>query len=263
MALSTTFSSPGRSATAHAAAPSPQLRGQQSVYPNSLPPASSPPPSPSHEAPSSSQSMVGNDRLDPTRLSLNNGINHGDFIIGPPVQPVNGTPVKNISEYIAKREGTDDFVVLKVLTLSGDTTDHTNDEQGKMLLYNELSILSLLQDQPGIIHQHGFFRDRNRFILVLDCLVGHEYDKEGRYHHYENLQHYVIREKRLAEREALEVFTSALTTVEALHKVSWGKSFWKVKFTKSQNLTGVFHIFTTRPPLWWCRPNIELFLLLV
>lgn len=163
--------------------------------------------------------MVGNDRLDPARLTLNNGINHGDFIIGPPVQPVNGTPVKNISEYIAKREGSDEFVVLKVLNTAADA-DHNSEEQGKMLLYNELSILSLLQDQPGVIHQHGFFREKNYFILVLDCLIGHDYDKEGRYKHFENLQHYVIREKKLCEREALEVFCSALTTVDALHQVS-------------------------------------------
>ena len=151
---------------------------------------------------------------------------------------MNGTPVRNISEYIAKREGTDDFVVLKVLTLSEEHSDRANDEQGRMLLYNELSILSLLQDQPGVVHQHGFFRDKNRFILVLDCLVGHEYDKEGRYQSYENLQHYVIREKRLSEKEALEVFTSALTTVEALHKVSWGKIVYSLEgvYTFSKNM---------------------------
>jgi serine/threonine-protein kinase 40 len=160
---------------------------------------------------------VGNDTLDPTRLTLNNGINHGDYIIGPLVQPVNGTPVKNISEYIAKRDGTDEFVVLKVLALNGDS-DPSNEEQGRMLLYNELSILSLLQDQPGVIHQHGFFRERDHFILVLDCLVRHDFDKDGRYKHFENLQHYVIREKKLSEREALEVFSSALATVNALHQ---------------------------------------------
>jgi serine/threonine-protein kinase 40 len=162
---------------------------------------------------------VGNDTLDPTRLTLNNGINHGDYIIGPLVQPVNGTPVKNISEYIAKRDCTDEFVVLKVLALNGDS-DPSNEEQGRMLLYNELSILSLLQDQPGVIHQHGFFRERDHFILVLDCLVRHDFDKDGRYKHFENLQHYVIREKKLSEREALEVFSSALATVNALHQVS-------------------------------------------
>ena len=171
--------------------------------------------------------MVGNDRLDPTRLTLNNGINHGDYIIGPLIQPVNGTPVRNISEYIAKRDGTDEFVVLKVLTLNGSSKSggggsdsEQNEDQGRMLLYNELSILSLLQDQPGVVHQHGFFREKNYVILVLDCLVGHEYDKDGRYKHFENLQHYVIREKKLCEREALEVFGSALATVDALHQVS-------------------------------------------
>ena len=176
--------------------------------------------------------MVGNDRLDPTRLSLNNGIHHGDYIIGPPIQPVSGTPVKNIAEYIAKKEGTDDFFVLKVLTLAGDGSssqgDHSGDDnQGKMLLYNELSVLSLLQDQRGVIHQHGFFCEKNHVILVLDCLVGHQFDKDGRYKHFENLQHYVIREKKLPEQEALEIFSSALATVEALHQVSQ----YRVKYT--------------------------------
>lgn len=170
---------------------------------------------------------MGNDRLDPTRLSLNNGIHHGEYIIGPLVQPVNGTPVKNISEYIAKKDGTDDFVVLKVLTLSSspgtgsnDGDQGSDDNQGRMLLYNELSILSLLQDQPGVIHQHGFFSERNYVILVLDCLVGHHFDKKGQYKDLENLQHYVIRQKKLVEKEALEIFSSALSTVNALHKVS-------------------------------------------
>ena len=127
--------------------------------------------------------------------------------------------MKNISEYIAKHEGTNEFVMLKVLTLTGGDGEH-EDRQGRMLLYNERSILSLLQNQPGVVHQHGFYCERNHAILVLDCMVGHEYDKERCYKHLENLQHYVIREKRLAEKEALEIFSSALATVDALHQVS-------------------------------------------
>ena len=203
---------------------------QHSLYPSSLPPSSytSPATTPCTVASRlinnpalPPQGMLGNDRLDPTRLSLNNGINHGDYIIGPLIQPVNGTPVKNITEYIAKKEGTDDFVILKVLTLSGSNGDHNEDRQGRMLLYNERSILSLLQNQSGVVHQHGFYCERNHAILVLDCVVGHEFDKEGRYKHFENLQHYIIREKRLTEKEALEIFSSALSTVEALHQVSY------------------------------------------
>ena len=164
------------------------------------------------------QFAVGNDPLDPSRLSLSNGIHQGEFFIGPPIPPVNATPVRNIVEYLAKQENPDNFVVLKMLKTTNDR-DVTEDRHGKVLLHNEHLILSLLQDQSGVIHHHGLFKDRHYFILVLDCLVSHNYDSGGRYKHYVNLQQYVIKEKRLREREALELFCSVLTTVEELHKV--------------------------------------------
>ncbi len=38
-------------------------------------------------------------------------------------------------------------------------TEETQDEkQGKMLLLTEFSLLSLLHDQAGVIHHHGFFK---------------------------------------------------------------------------------------------------------
>ncbi len=158
---------------------------------------------------------LGNDPLDPHRLSLNNGISQGEYFVGPPLLPVNAAPVRNITEYLAKRENSEEFVTLKVLTMSGGE----GDRQGKGLLHNEHQILSLLQDQPGIIHHHGLFREHSRVILVLDCLFPHEYDPTGHYRDYINLQHYVIKEKKLKEREALELFCAVLTTVEMLHKV--------------------------------------------
>ena len=163
--------------------------------------------------------LEGNDPLDPYRLILHNGLNQGEFFIGPHLPAVNASPVQNISEHLAKREGSDDFVCLKVLTVSteGETVE---DRHGKILLHNEHLILSLLQDQPGVIHHHGLFRDRNRFILVLDCLVAHDYDLSNRYRDLINLQHYVIREKRLREGEALGLFCCVLTTLEAMHRVS-------------------------------------------
>lgn len=37
--------------------------------------------------------------------------------------------------------------------------EETQDEkQGKMLLLTEYSLLSLLHDQAGVIHHHGFFK---------------------------------------------------------------------------------------------------------
>ena len=160
--------------------------------------------------------FTGNDPLDPSRLSLNNGIHQGDFFIGPPIHGVNPTTVRNLVEYLAKRDCGDEFVILKVLSDS----DSNDDRQGKVLLHNERLILSLLNDQPGVIHHHGLFRDRNHFILVLDCLVAHDFDTDGKYKDYINLQHYVIKKKKLNEREALELFHNILMTLQVLHAVS-------------------------------------------
>ena len=131
---------------------------------------------------------------------------------------VNTAPVRNVVEYLAKQVNSDKFVTLKVLTVANDG-EGREDRQGKVLLYNEHLILTLLQNQPGVIHQHGLFRDRNSFILVLDCLASHDLDPAGRYRDLVNLQHYVIKEKRLREKEALELFCGILSTVKSLHKV--------------------------------------------
>ena len=182
-----------------------------------------------------SHEPIGNDPLDPNRLCLDNGIHQGDFFVGPIIPPINAAPVTNIAEYLAKSEHSEDFVTLKVLlnkhpqaaaTMGttgggggggGDVA--TNNRQAKVLLHNEHLILSLLQDQPGVVHHHGLFKDRNRFILVLDCLVAHSFG-EGKCRDFVNLQHYVIKEKRLTEKEALELFYSIATTVQSLHRVS-------------------------------------------
>lgn len=56
-----------------------------------------------------------------------------------------------------------------------------------------------------------------RLVLVLDCLVAHEYG--GKTADAMNLQHYVIREKKLSEREALVIFLDISRIIENLHKV--------------------------------------------
>ena len=163
--------------------------------------------------------FAGNDPLDPNRLILNNGIYQGDFFIGPPIHNVNPTAVRNVMEYLAKKDNSDEFMILKVFSTSEN--DSVNDErQGKILLHNEHLILSLLNDQNGVVHHHGLYTHRNHFILVLDCLVAHEFDSDGKYKDYINLQHYIIRRKRLHEREALEIFHNVLITLQVLHAVS-------------------------------------------
>lgn len=53
--------------------------------------------------------------------------------------------------------------------------------------------------------------------LALDCLIAHEFDSQSAA--YINLQQYVIREKKLREREALVIFYNIVSAVERLHKV--------------------------------------------
>lgn len=64
---------------------------------------------------------------------------------------------------------------------------------------------------------------KKRICLVLDCLCAHDFsDKTA---DLINLQHYVIKEKRLSERETVVIFYDVVRVVEALHKVrSWKES---------------------------------------
>lgn len=60
-------------------------------------------------------------------------------------------------------------------------------------------------------------RMKRRICLVLDCLCAHDFsDKMA---DLINLQHYVIKEKRLSERETIVIFYDVVRVVEALHKV--------------------------------------------
>lgn len=58
---------------------------------------------------------------------------------------------------------------------------------------------------------------KKRICLVLDCLCAHDFsDKTA---DLINLQHYVIKEKRLSERETVVIFYDVVRVVEALHQV--------------------------------------------
>uniref|UniRef100_A0A8C2H1Z5 Serine/threonine-protein kinase 40 n=2 Tax=Cyprinus carpio TaxID=7962 RepID=A0A8C2H1Z5_CYPCA len=166
-------------------------------------------------------------------ISGNNAKRVGPFVLGP---RLGNSPVQSIVQCLARKDGTDDFYQLKILTLEerGDTAGETQEErQGKMLLHTEYSLLSLLSNQEGVVHHHGLFEDRSceivedieankvrkmkrRICLVLDCLCAHDFsDKTA---DLINLQHYVIKEKRLSEREAIVIFYDVVRVVEALHK---------------------------------------------
>lgn len=158
------------------------------------------------------------DCFDTDSLSLNNGLQQGDYFIGPKVNFCTH-PVEEITECIAKREDSDEYVVFKIMCCNQDANLGYN-SQGKVLLHNEHLILSLLQDIRGVIHHHGLFKLHDKLILVLDCIMSHEFDKKGVYESYINLQQYVIQKKHLQGIESLEIFCSAMSTVKVLHQVS-------------------------------------------
>ncbi|XP_044275393.1 serine/threonine-protein kinase 40 isoform X1 [Varanus komodoensis] len=167
-------------------------------------------------------------------ISSNTTKRAGPFILGP---RLGNSPVPSIVQCLARKDGTDDFYQLKILTLedkSDKGTETQEERQGKMLLHTEYSLLSLLHNQDGVVHHHGLFQDRacelvedlessrmvrkmkKRICLVLDCLCAHDFsDKTA---DLINLQHYVIKEKRLSERETVVIFYDVVRVVEALHK---------------------------------------------
>ena len=164
----------------------------------------------------------------------------GPFLLGP---RLGNSPVRSIVQCLARKEDTNDFYSIKLLTLEELGKETQDGKQGKMLLHAEYSLLSLLHDQGGVVHHHGMFQDeilddneqeaprtkddqqsvitmpriRRRLCLVLDCLSAHDYGNSTA--DLINLQHYVIREKKLSEREAVVIFHDIVKVVESLHKV--------------------------------------------
>lgn len=148
------------------------------------------------------------------------------------------SPVKSIVQCLARKIGDrnpDKYYSIKILTLKESYEETQDDRQGKMLLHTEYSLLSLLNDQEGVIHHHGLFKDevleekefnngecmntgktKKRICLVLDCLCTHDFCVNSR--DFINLQHYVIKEKKLHEREALRIFYQVVKIVCDLHK---------------------------------------------
>ncbi|XP_026735372.1 serine/threonine-protein kinase 40-like [Trichoplusia ni] len=158
----------------------------------------------------------------------------GPYLLGPKLGP---SPVKSIVQCLARKERTDEFYQVKILTLKNDGQPETQDDrQGKMLLHTEYSLLSLLKDQDGVIHHHGLFKDhaleevpnpngsgfiytgrvRQRLFLVLDCVSSHQFSEKGS--ELVNLQQYVTKVKKVPEKEAILIFYDIVRVVANLHK---------------------------------------------
>ncbi|XP_053615974.1 serine/threonine-protein kinase 40-like isoform X2 [Plodia interpunctella] len=158
----------------------------------------------------------------------------GPYLLGPKLGP---SPVKSIVQCLARKEKTDDFYQVKILTLKNEGQPETQDDrQGKMLLHTEYSLLSLLKDQDGVIHHHGLFKDhaleevpnpngpgfiytgkvRQRLFLVLDCMTSHQFSEKCS--ELINLQQYVTKVKKVPEKEAILIFYDIVRVVANLHK---------------------------------------------
>lgn len=102
-----------------------------------------------------------------TPVALNSSKRAGPYLLGP---PIGTSPVKSIVQCLARKEGSDKFYTIKILTLKDQEDSETQDDrQGKMLLHAEYSLLSLLHSQDGVVHHHGFFKviDNEIFYLFL------------------------------------------------------------------------------------------------
>ncbi|XP_034835918.1 serine/threonine-protein kinase 40-like [Maniola hyperantus] len=160
----------------------------------------------------------------------------GPYLLGPKLGP---SPVKSIVQCLARKEKTDDFYQIKILTLRNEGQVETQDDrQGKMLLHTEYSLLSLLKDQDGVIHHHGLFKDhaleevpnpngpgyiytgrvRQRLFLVLDSVTAHQFSDKGS--ELINLQQYVTKVKKVPEKEAVLIFYDIVRVVANLHKTN-------------------------------------------
>ncbi|CAH1800013.1 unnamed protein product [Owenia fusiformis] len=90
----------------------------------------------------------------------------GPYLIGPRISQ---SPVSSIVQCLGRKIGTDDFYMLKILTMENSDRESQDDKQGKMLLHTEYSLLSLLHNQGGVVHHHGLFKKN---IVHRDLKLG-------------------------------------------------------------------------------------------
>lgn len=82
----------------------------------------------------------------------------GKYLLGPKIG--NG-PVECITQYLARREGTDQFFHLKMLVL--DATEPQSkktaegEKQAKLLLHSEYQLLKMLENEEGVIRAYDLF----------------------------------------------------------------------------------------------------------
>eukprot|EP00095_Tigriopus_kingsejongensis_P010574 snap_masked-scaffold1137_size60140-processed-gene-0.7 protein:Tk10574 transcript:snap_masked-scaffold1137_size60140-processed-gene-0.7-mRNA-1 annotation:"serine threonine-protein kinase 40" len=150
----------------------------------------------------------------------------GGYVFG---RQLGSAPVKCISHCLARKESTDDYFMAKVLLLPTGRPESQDERQGKMLLHTEQALLAILAGEKGVIRMHDLVKDQThqvvpmygleptrRITLILDCLVPNLFTPKAQ--DYVNLQQHVIKQKRLPEKEALNIFYHIVKIVARLHR---------------------------------------------
>lgn len=87
----------------------------------------------------------------------------GPYLLGP---LIGSSPVKSIVQCLARKVNTNKVYTIKMLMIKDNNEIETQDDrQGKMLLHSEYSLLSLLHNQDGVVHHHGFFKVSTHYYL--------------------------------------------------------------------------------------------------
>ncbi len=147
---------------------------------------------------------------------------------------------------------------VQLLTLSPPKDETKKERIAKMLLHTEDSLLTLLKGEEGVVKKYEFFSEMclhedvvtetdfeaypallplclyfqitptgqrvynglksRRLVLVLECLSHHELMPMHMRGQRINLQHLLVREKRVEEKEALAIFYNAVDVVRRLHQ---------------------------------------------
>ena len=90
----------------------------------------------------------------------------GKYLIGP---KLGASPVKSIVHCLGRRDATDQYFQLKILSLTQGAKETQDERQGKMLLHTEHSLLSLLDRVPGVVQKHDMFIDTALQVLKVSC----------------------------------------------------------------------------------------------
>jgi serine/threonine-protein kinase 40 len=158
----------------------------------------------------------------------------GPLLLGPQLCT---SPVKCLSHCLARKDKSDEFYTVKLLTLPDPSVGETTDDiQGRILIHTEYNLLKFLKGHKGVIQHYGMYKDlaeeevevggkgyttgriQTRICLVLDCYMPHDFSPK--YTNLINLQQYVIKEKKLPESLAIKIFYNVVQVVSKLHDIN-------------------------------------------